>query len=138
MNVTKVDTLRDPKQFAASIGVSYDDREPDAELPYESPKAKARIAANRAFLLAHEAPMYPRYTLDIAALSTAPTRIVIAAGRASRGYFPHRIATLLAERIGTAVVEFPSHHAGYVSHPRAFAEQLRVVLTAATKQEAEK
>src|SRR2546423_8771897 len=35
-------------------------------------------------------------------------------------------------------VEFPSHHAGYVSHPRAFAEQLRVVLTAATKQEAEK
>ena len=130
--------LRDPKQFAASIGVSYDDREPDAELPYESPEAKARIAANRAFLLAHEAPMYPRYTLDIAALSAAPTRIVIAAGRASRGYFPHRIATLLAERIGTAVVEFPSHHAGYVSHPRAFAEQLRVVLTAATKQEAEK
>ncbi len=35
-------------------------------------------------------------------------------------------------------VEFPSHHAGHVSHPRAFAEQLRVVLTAATKQEAEK
>jgi hypothetical protein len=60
--------------------------------------------------------MYPRYTLDIAALSAAPTRIVITAGRASRGYFPHRIATLLAERIGTAVVEFPSHHAGYVSH----------------------
>src|SRR5436309_6383477 len=138
MNVTKVDTLRDPKQFAVSIGVSYDDREPDAELPYESPKAKARIAANRAFLLAHEAPMYPRYTLDIAALSTAPTRIVIAAGRASRGYFPHRIATLLADRIGTAVVQLPSHHAGYVSHPRAFAEQLRVVLTAATQQEGEK
>ncbi len=108
---------------------------PHAELPYESPEAKARIAANRAFLFAHEAPMYPRYTLDIAALSAAPTRIVIAAGRASRGYFPHRIATLLADRIGTTVVEFPSHHAGYVSHPRAFAEQLRVVLTAPTKGE---
>jgi len=117
------------------FGVSYDDREPDAKLPYESPEAKARIAANRAFLFAHEAPMYPRYTLDIAALSAAPTRIVIAAGRASRGYFPHRIATVLADRIGTTVVEFPSHHAGYVSHPRAFAEQLRVVLTAPTEGE---
>ena len=37
--------------------------------------------------------------------------------------------TLLANRLGKAVVEFPSHHAGYVSHPRVFAEQLRVVLT---------
>ena len=120
--------LRDPQQFAASIGVNYDDREPDAELPYESPEAQARLAANRAFLFAHEAMMYPRYTLDIAALATAPTRIVIAAGQASRGYFPHRIATLLAERLGTAVVEFPSHHAGYVGHPRAFAQQLRHVL----------
>ena len=36
--------------------------------------------------------------------------------------------TLLANRLGKAVVEFPSHHAGYVSHPRAFAEQLRAVL----------
>jgi len=107
-------------------------------LPYESPEAKARIAANRAFLFEHEASMYPRYTLDIAALSTAPTRIVIAAGRASRGYFPHQTATLLANRLGKAVVEFPSHHAGYVSHPRAFAEQLRAVLTAPAKQEGEK
>ena len=116
--------LRDPQQFAASIGVRYDEREQDAEMPHESPEAKARLMANRAFLLAHEAPMYPRYTLDIAALAAAPTRIVIAAGQASRGYFPYRVATLLAERLGTAVVEFPSHHAGYVSHPRAFAEQL--------------
>jgi len=69
--------------------------------------------------------MYPRYTLDIVAISATSTRIVIAAGQASRGHFPHRVATLLAERLGTAVVEFPSHHAGYVSHPRAFAEQLR-------------
>lgn len=119
--------LRDPQKFAASIGISYDNREPDAQMPHESPEAKARLAANRAFLLAHEAPMYPRYTLDISALAVAPTRIVIAAGQASRGYFPYRIATLLAERLGTAVVEFPSHHAGYVSHPRAFAEQLRNV-----------
>ena len=46
--------------------------------------------------------------------------------------------TLLANRLGKAVVEFPSHHAGYVSHPRAFAEQLRAVLTAPAKQEGEK
>ena len=46
-----------------------------------------------------------------------------------------KIDTLLANRLGTAVVEFPSHHAGYVSHPRAFAEQLSAVLTAPAKQE---
>jgi len=122
---TPLDNLQ---KFREILGVSYDDREPDAELPYESPETKARLAANRAFLVTHEATMYPRYTLDIVALSATPTRIVIAAGQASRGRFPHRVATLLAERLGTAVVEFPSHHAGYVSHPRAFAEQLRNVL----------
>lgn len=116
------------QKFREILGVSYDDREPDAEMPHESPEAKARLAANRAFLLAHEAPMYPRSLLDIATLAAAPIRIVITAGQASRGHFPHRVATLLAERLGTAVVEFPSHHAGYVSHPRAFAEQLRNVL----------
>ena len=46
--------------------------------------------------------------------------------------------TLLANRLGKAVVEFPSHHAGYVSHPRAFAEQLRAVLTATAQQGREK
>ena len=116
--------LRDPQQFAESLGVRYDNREPDAEMPHESPEAKTRLAANRAFLLAHEAPMYPRYTLDIAALAAAPTRIVIAAGQASRGYFPYRIATRLSERLETAVVEFPSHHAGYVSHPRILAQRM--------------
>ncbi|HEY0755564.1 MAG TPA: alpha/beta hydrolase [Ktedonobacteraceae bacterium] len=121
--------LRDLQQFAASIGVRYDNREPDAEMPNASPEAKARLAANRAFFLAHEVPMYPRYTLAIAALAAAPIQIVIAAGQASRRYFPYRIATLLSERLGTAVVEFPSHHAGYVSHPRAFAEQLYHVLS---------
>jgi len=122
---TPLDNLQ---KFREILGVSYDDREPDAELPYESPETNARLAANRAFLVTHEATMYPRYTLDITALSATPTRIVIAAGQASRGHFPHRVATLLAERLGTAVVEFSSHHAGYVSHPRAFAEQLRNVL----------
>jgi hypothetical protein len=46
-----------------------------------------------------------------------------------------KVDTLLANCLGKAVVEFPSHHAGYVSHPRAFAEQLSAVLTASTKQE---
>jgi len=46
-----------------------------------------------------------------------------------------KIDTLLANRLGKAVVEFPSHHAGYVSHPRAFADQLSAVLTAPAKQE---
>jgi hypothetical protein len=30
--------------------------------------------------------------------------------------------------LGTAVVEFPGQHTGYVSHPRAFAARLQAVL----------
>jgi hypothetical protein len=34
----------------------------------------------------------------------------------------------VAEQLKTTLVEFPSHHAGYISHPLAFAERLRDVL----------
>jgi hypothetical protein len=53
---------------------------------------------------------------------------VIAGGSAGREYIGYRGATAVAEHLGTAVVEFPSHHVGYMTHPRAFAERLGKVL----------
>ena len=73
--------------------------------------------------------MLDRYTLDIAALSGVPTRIVPAAGCTGRDHFPYRCAVALAGQLDAALVEFAGGHAGFVSHPSAFAEQLHDVLT---------
>jgi pimeloyl-ACP methyl ester carboxylesterase len=75
------------------------------------------------------------YELDFDALAAASTRIVIGAGAESEGEFANRAAYAVAERLGTEVVVFPSHHGGFVGgesgwkgEPEAFAVTLREVL----------
>jgi pimeloyl-ACP methyl ester carboxylesterase len=75
------------------------------------------------------------YEFDFDALRAAATRIVIAAGAESEGEFTHRAAVAVAERLGTEVAIFPSHHAGFLGgefgqrgDPDAFAAKLRKVL----------
>jgi hypothetical protein len=79
-----------------------------------------------------------QYRFDFDALRAASTRIVIAAGTESEGELANRAATAVAERLGTDVVTFPSHHGGFLGgeygwagDPDAFAEKLREVLTSA-------
>jgi pimeloyl-ACP methyl ester carboxylesterase len=114
------------QQFMAQIGVTYDDREPDADLPEQG----ERPIENTMFLLKREFAMYDRYRFDFAALKSATiqTQIVIAAGQSGREYIGYQNAVAMADKLRTTVVEFPGHHVGYVSHPRAFAEQLHNVL----------
>lgn len=76
---------------------------------------------------------------DFDALRAAATRIVVAAGAESDGEMANRAAVAVAERLGTAVVTFPSHHAGFLGgefgmkgDPDAFAATLRQVLAAET------
>ena len=78
------------------------------------------------------------YEPDFEALRAAPTRIILAAGEESEGQMASRGAYAVAERLGTEVVIFPSHHGGFVGgdgpwagKPDAFAEKLREVLRAA-------
>jgi pimeloyl-ACP methyl ester carboxylesterase len=75
------------------------------------------------------------YELDFEALRAATTRIMIAAGAESEGTFTYRAAVAVAERLGTEVAIFPSHHAGFLGgefgqrgDPDAFAAKLRKVL----------
>jgi pimeloyl-ACP methyl ester carboxylesterase len=79
----------------------------------------------------------PSYEPDFDALRAASTRIVIAAGTESEGEMANRGAYAAAERLGTQVVVFPSHHGGFLGgeygwggDPDAFAAKLREVLTA--------
>ena len=114
--------------LATQSGMSYEDREPDVDLS----ATRAESAANADALFKYTLPAVQRYRLDFAALLAAPTRIVLAGGSAGRDYVGYRGATAVAKRLGTTVIEFPSHHVGYMTHPRAFAERLREVIVGAT------
>jgi len=64
-------------------------------------------------LLSDRAKAVVAYVPDIAALTAAPTRIVVGVGEESRDQFPGRAAEALAQRLGQDVVVFPSHHGGF-------------------------
>ncbi|MFI5502308.1 alpha/beta fold hydrolase [Nocardia asteroides] len=75
------------------------------------------------------------YRADIAALTAAPTRIVLGYGEESTGTVTERTSTALADQLGRKPVLFPSHHggftgpeSGYPGRPEAFAGVLREVL----------
>lgn len=75
------------------------------------------------------------YRPDVAALTAAPTRVVIGVGVESAGTLTDRTSRALAEALGLPATEFPSHHGGflggefgYAGQPEAFAARLREVL----------
>jgi pimeloyl-ACP methyl ester carboxylesterase len=77
------------------------------------------------------------YEPDFDALRAASTRIVMGAGAESEGEMANRGAYAAAERLGTKVVSFPSHHGGFLGgeygwpgEPDAFAGKLREVIEA--------
>ncbi|MBF6174066.1 alpha/beta fold hydrolase [Nocardia blacklockiae] len=75
------------------------------------------------------------YLPDVAALTAAPTRIVIGVGEETGAAFTGRTAVATAELLGQAAAVFPSHHGGfagpetgYPGQPEAFARALRDIL----------
>jgi hypothetical protein len=75
------------------------------------------------------------YQPDVAALTAAPTRVVIAVGEESEGVFTGRASVAMAALLGQEAIVFPSHHGGflggefgYPGQPEAFAVRLRHVL----------
>ncbi len=75
---------------------------------------------------------------DSHALAAAPTRVVVAAGVESRNVLTGRTAEAVAALLDQPLVEFPSHHggflggdSGYAGEPEAFAARLRQVLDGA-------
>lgn len=70
------------------------------------------------------------YDPDFDALRGFASRIVVAGGTESEATIPHRGAAAVAERLGTELVTFPSHHGGFTEQgdPNAFAARLHQVL----------
>jgi pimeloyl-ACP methyl ester carboxylesterase len=88
-------------------------------------------------LLSDRAWAVSSYRPDVAALTAAPTRVLIAVGEESSGLFTGRTSVATAELLGQQVTVFPSHHGGflggefgYAGQPEAFARRLREVLDA--------
>ncbi|SDD77621.1 alpha/beta fold hydrolase [Auraticoccus monumenti] len=74
---------------------------------------------------------------DVAALTAAPTRVVVAVGEESVDVLTGRTSAATAELLGQQVTVFPSHHGGFVGgehgyagQPEAFARRLEEVLGA--------
>ena len=85
--------------------------------------------ANGARFFGHDLRGTARYVPDIAALTAAPTRVLVGVGAESQGLITYRTSTVLAELLGTRPVEFPGDHAGFLGDPKGFADALRNTLT---------
>jgi len=77
------------------------------------------------------------YDVDVDAVTTAPTRVVVAGGVESRDSMTWRTSGATAAALGVPLTEFPSHHGGFLGgefgqtgDPDAFAARLREVLDA--------
>lgn len=87
-------------------------------------------------LLAQNLLTCTHYEPDLEALRSSSTRIVVGVGAASAGELARRCGEALAERLGTAPVEFPGGHGGFMGpsemgppgDPEGFAKVLRDVL----------
>ncbi|MFC4852046.1 alpha/beta fold hydrolase [Actinophytocola glycyrrhizae] len=75
------------------------------------------------------------YRPDVEAITSAPTRVVIAVGEETGNTFTARTAVATAALLGQEATVFPSHHGGflggefgYPGKPEEFAKRLREVL----------
>jgi pimeloyl-ACP methyl ester carboxylesterase len=106
----------------AGFDVSAGDAPPGAAEPSED---DVRQAA-RFF----EIDMRPttRYLPDVDTLKSSSSRVVIGIGVDSGRLLTYRTSMALAELLGTAPVEFPGDHGGFMGAPKEFAEALHKAL----------
>ncbi len=112
------------RALVASTGIHVADREPDAVLPRPS----AQRTRNLEHMLTVDTPAARRFRLDIDALSAGGVRIEIGGGMSSGRGFPFRCGVAMADALDMPLVDFPGGHNGYITHPKAFAQCLRLSL----------
>jgi clorobiocin biosynthesis protein CloN7 len=114
------------KKFGSLTGLQVGTDDAGGEPP-PPPSAEADPTSKRFF--EHGLLTIALYQPDLTALRTAPTRLIVAGGTASRGQFPQRTAAALADRLGAPLMEFPGDHVGFIGQPKEFAVVLRRALT---------
>ncbi|MEU5853386.1 alpha/beta fold hydrolase [Saccharopolyspora shandongensis] len=84
--------------------------------------------ADERFQYTHMLRPTTRWRPDIAALCSAPTRIVIGIGEESGDQLCERTSKALAAELGIEPTMFPGGHIGFAEDPEAFLPRLRAVL----------
>jgi pimeloyl-ACP methyl ester carboxylesterase len=113
-------------KFMAAAGVQPPD---GGRAPAPARQPSAQEVADGVRFLDHDLTATTRFAPDIAALTTSATRVVVGIGSVADIQLAQQTAIVLAERLGVAPVTFPGGHAGFIQHPREFAEVLRSVLS---------
>ncbi|MBP2708142.1 alpha/beta hydrolase [Microbispora sp. RL4-1S] len=114
--------------FMEGIGGTVKPLPDPAALPPRSAEMMVRLTANFPVFMEHELRQFTSHVPDEAALTTAGDRLVLAAGRDTRGHLPYRPVAELARRLGREVVEFPGGHGGTMECPDEFGKLLIKVL----------
>ncbi|WP_105968865.1 alpha/beta fold hydrolase [Streptomyces geranii] len=94
----------------------------------QSPSPADDLATPMAVFLTGVLLPFTSYAPDLAALSGPSPRLTVAVGIDSAGQLPHRTATFLARRTGSAARQFPGGHLGALTHPAEFAARLTETL----------
>lgn len=93
-----------------------------------APKNESTLA-NATYWFEHELRQYPAVTLDLNALKAHADRIVLTAGRESRGYPCYQVSVELAEKFGLDLIELPGGHIGLLTQPTEFAREFLQALS---------
>jgi acetyltransferase/esterase len=83
-----------------------------------------QVLRNTRYWFEHELRRYPTVALALDILAMHADRLVLAAGRESRGYPSYEVIVELASRLGQRVIELPGGHVGCMTHPAQFAVEL--------------
>jgi pimeloyl-ACP methyl ester carboxylesterase len=98
--------------------MAHGPRAPDLD-----PNIRTYMRANAAYWFEHELRQYPAVDLDLDALKADADRIVLVAGRDSRGYPTYEVNVELAKKLGRELIELPGGHIGFVTQPAEFARE---------------
>jgi pimeloyl-ACP methyl ester carboxylesterase len=97
---------------------SDSDRQAMARMPRNE-----RTLANAAYWFEHELRQYPAFEPDIDLLRTYADRILLLAGRESRGHPTHEVNAEIARRLGRELIEVPGGHIGFATEAAEFAQE---------------
>jgi clorobiocin biosynthesis protein CloN7 len=124
------DTYRDSgisaawKSFSTFTGMNM---LPQGEEAEPQPPSVEAVATSERFF-GHGLLPIVLYQPDFSALQAARAPLMVAGGTTSKGEFAQRAAVVLAEHLGTPLIDFPGGHTGFVSESKEFAAVLRRTL----------
>jgi pimeloyl-ACP methyl ester carboxylesterase len=104
----------------------------DQEAMAHAPQ-NAYTRANATYWFEHELRQYPAVALDLGALGAYAERIVLVAGKESRGHPTYEATVALGKRLNRPMHEVPGGHVGFLTHPSEFAQALLQTLERSSK-----